>query len=362
METKENISQSAERGARRWFGSAACVVLCVFLAGRLALEPVRTLPQYDAKGMEAYAAVETFAVRQDPEPIKLAMFGSSVSIWGVLPDLVAEGLQMPKENVRKLAVVGGTAFDHWNLIRRNLEKFQDMRTAVIEINPRMLSPDMESDERVRFTISQHASWAERKELHHGLERDWQQAEMALPLVSVRRSLRSAFLNILQPGHGSRIYPKPDARLHPFFDWRVNPDSPPVYRDIVPPNISARRLVGNWKYSKLQDQCLRQMLAWLRERDVRIVLYQMPVHPGVAQHVRDIPAYAAGYAKFNAYVASLGVEPHDFIQTLDIADCDVPVEGLRDGTHLNQIGATSYSRWFGGSLRALLQASGQSNEG
>lgn len=347
------------RGIRRWFGKAALIATVVFIAGRLAVEPLRDAPQFDAKGMEAYAAVETFALRQSPHPFSVALFGSSVSIWGVLSNLVADELRLPHEQVRKLAVVGGTPFDHWNLIKRNPEKFHNMRTAVIEINPRMMHPDMESDERVRFTISQHATWRERKELRHSHERDWQRLEMVLPLVSVRRSLSSALLNCVQPVHGTPVYPKPEARLFPFFDWHVPAGSPPYFRDIIPPSTAARRLVGSWRCSRLQDQCLRKTLDWLRERGVRIILYQLPVHPEVAQHIRGNPRHADGYAEFCRYADSLGVPPQDFIQTLDIADCGVGVEGMRDLTHLNEIGATIYSHWFGERLRTLLPQSGQS---
>jgi hypothetical protein len=45
---------------RRWFGPSALIALGIFVAGRIALEPLRNLPQYDAKGMDPYSAVENF--------------------------------------------------------------------------------------------------------------------------------------------------------------------------------------------------------------------------------------------------------------------------------------------------------------
>ena len=349
----------AKVGMKRWFGRSALITVCVFLAGRLALEPMRTVAQYDAKGMDPYSAVETFQLRQDSRPFSIAMFGSSVSIWGVMSDIVAGELGVPPEDVRKLAVVGGTPFDHWKLIERNTEEFASLRVALIELNPRMMHPEMEADERVSFTISQHATWRERKELHYHHQRDWQRAEMALPLHSVRRSLYSAFLNCVQPTHGTPVYPKPDARLHPFIDWHVPEGAKPQFRDIIPPHTAARRLVGNWRHSRLQDQCLRKSLDFLRDRGVKIILYQLPVHPDVARHVQSNPQYAQGYAKFLRYVDSLEVPAQDRIQILDIADCGSPVNGMRDLTHFNETGARIYSRWLGARLRELLKTDSSS---
>jgi hypothetical protein len=351
MAVERNVPVS---GWRRWCGPSAIVALGVFLAGRMALEPVRTLPQFDGKGMDPYGAVETFRLRLDPKPFSVALFGSSVSIWGVLSERVAEGLGLPNEQVRKLAVVGGTPFDHWKLIERNPEEFSESRVALIELNPRMMHPDMESDQRIRFTLSQHATWSERETLHRRHERYFQRAEMALPVISVRRSLRSAFLNCVQPVHGTRVYPKPDARLFPFIGWHVAEGAAPYFRDIIPAHTAARRLVANWQCSRFQDQCLRKTLAFFREKGVRVILYQLPVHPDVAAQIRSDPKYAAGYAKYLAYVETLGVPPEHRIQHVDIADSGVPLRGMRDLTHFNEIGANIYSQWLGAHLRAMLQ--------
>ena len=129
------------------------------------------------------------------------------------------------------------------------------------------------------------------------ERDLQRTGDGLPFNSVRRSLRSAFLNCVQPVHGTAVYPKPDARLFPFIDWRVLEGSAPFFRDIIPPHTAARRLVGNWQYSRFQDQCLRKTITFFREKGVRVILYQLPVHPDVAEQLRSNPKYAEGYAKF-----------------------------------------------------------------
>jgi hypothetical protein len=344
----------AVSGWRRWCGPSAIVALGVFLAGRIAFEPLRTLPQFDERGMDPYSTVETFRLRLDPKPLSVALFGSSVSIWGVLSERLAEELGLPHEQVRKLAVVGGTPFDHWKLIERSPEEFSASRVALIELNPRMMHPDMESDERIRFTLSQHATWNERETLHRRHERYFQRIEMALPVISVRRSLRSALLNCVQPVHGTPVYPEPDERLFPFIGWHVPEGGAPYFRDVIPPSTAARRLVGNWHYSRFQDQCLRKTLDFFREKGVRVILYQLPVHPDVADQLRSDPKYAAGYAKFLAYVETLGVPPEDRIQHVDIADSGVPIRGMRDLTHFNEIGANIYSRWLGARVRAMLE--------
>jgi hypothetical protein len=175
----------------------------------------------------------------------------------------------------------------------------------------------------------------------------------VPFNSVRRSLYSAALNVVDPVHGTPMYPKPDARLLPFIGWHVTPGTPPFFRDIIPAHTAARRLVGNWRHSRLQDQCLRKTLEFFRARKVRIILYQLPVHPDVADQMRQNPQYAAGYAKFLEYVDTLGVPAGDRLQLVDIEACGAPVEAMRDLTHFNELGAGIYSRWLGRKLREMV---------
>lgn len=345
------------KGWRRWWGSSALVAAGVFLVGRLAVEPMRTVPQYDDKGMDPFGAVEKFRLKDDSRPFSVAMFGSSVSIWGVLPGIVADELKLPHHELRKLAVVGGTAFDHWKLVERNPHKFSSMRVALIEINPRMAHPDLESDERLRFTIGQHATWHEREQLRRSLERKRQRLDVVLPIVSVRRSLRSLFLNCVQPEPGAPVFPTPDYRLYPLSTWHVPAHGKPYFRDVVSPPVAAHRLVENWRLSRLQDECLRKLLDFLRARGVRVILYQLPVHPDVVTEIRKTPNCAEGYERFMSYVDSLGVAPEDRIQLLEIAECGVPKEGMRDLTHFNEVGAKIYSHWLGSRLRPMLDAGG-----
>ena len=93
--------------------------------------------------MDPYGVVETFRCGLIQTRSASALFGSSVSIWGVLSESWRDELRLPHAQVRKLAVVGGTPFDHWKLIERNPEEFAGSKVALIELNPRMMHPDME---------------------------------------------------------------------------------------------------------------------------------------------------------------------------------------------------------------------------
>src|SRR6478609_7985622 len=80
---------------RRWFGKSAWITLGVFLLGRLALEPVRTLPMYDIRGMDAYGAVENFQLRKQDAPVQVGFFGTSQSVWGVISEEAARTWGVP---------------------------------------------------------------------------------------------------------------------------------------------------------------------------------------------------------------------------------------------------------------------------
>jgi hypothetical protein len=208
MDDPAPLLNHARLPLRRWFGKSAYVTVAVFVLGRIALEPLRDAPHYDSRGMEAFSAVETYLLRKDPHPPKIAFFGSSQSLWGILPENVANHLGEDPMLVRNLATEGGTPFDTWNLIRRNEDLLKELRLAIVEVNPFVLKQGMDSDPRVTVDIAQHATIQERLMLAHRTDRVKQMAEWTLPLLSVRRSLESAFLNVVDPEPGLSIYPWP----------------------------------------------------------------------------------------------------------------------------------------------------------
>lgn len=338
---------------RRWFGAAGFVAAGLFVIGRVALEPLRSLPLFDAGSMEDFAAVETFRLRQIPERPELAFFGSSIGQWAIIPEVVADQLGEPRDVVRNLAIPGGTPFDLWNLIRRNPESFSQLRVAAIEVNPVMLNRNKEEESRLKASISQHATLGERQKLALRATRSRQTAEWMLPLHSVRRPLETAMLNLMSPGAGRAILPFIDRRVYPAPDWyAANAGMPLTDRVRVPADVAARRLVRGWRVSKFQDHALRNVLRWLDERNIPVVLHQAPIHPDVADLLSTHPVYAKGYADYVRYLDSLQPAPEAVIRNLHPAAVGTDAEGLADRTHLNETGATAYSRFLANKIRFM----------
>jgi hypothetical protein len=340
---ESSFQTSPPRSTNRWFGRGAWVALAVFLTGRLALEPLRDEPHFDDRGMDGFATTENYLLRKNPNPVSVAFFGSSQSVWAILSDDVAADMGEDPARVRNLAVEGGTPFDMWNLLRRNEDKFKDLRLAIIEVNPFVLKQGLDSDPRVAIDIAQYGSLHERLMVNHRSDRVTQMAEYALPLLSVRRSLRSAFLNVVDPDPGFAPYPGPEQRMYPAVGWKVD-GHPHVIkeRQTVAPEIAARRMVGAWRVSKLQDYALRQSLAWFAAHKVRVIFHEPPIHPEVIRAVHANPLFEQGHQDFHAYVDALEPAPFARIITPDPADCHITVKEMADRTHLNQLGAAIYS--------------------
>lgn len=340
----------------RWFGTAGFIAAGMFLLGRIVAGQLRGVPLIDENGMEPYSAVETFRLRKIPDSFEVGLFGSSVAIWGLIPDLVAQGLGERPENLRKLCVAGGTSFDMRNLLARNPGKFDHMRLAIVELNPRVLAASLEADARLKVDLSQHASLSERIGLEDIETRRLQVAEWFLPLQSARRPLGTAFLNIVNPDPGSAMILNIDKTLHTLRDWHVPDPARAVFKlkNQMSPEAVARRIFNKWRPSKLLDKALREFLAQLKENNVTVILHQMPIHPEVVKIMQTNPEYAKSYASFLSYVESLGLDGKLFINTLSVADCGIPVSGLRDHTHLNELGAKIYSRMIGERTREVLQ--------
>ena len=341
----------------RWVGAAGFIVVVMFLLGRIVAGQLRGLPRFDETRMEPCAAVETFRLRKMPEPFEVGLFGSSVAVWGLIPEVVAEGLGKRPEDMRKLCVAGGTSFDMRTLLLRNPDRFKAMRVAIVEFSPRIIPASLENDPRLDLDLSQHASLAERRRLQDKESRQMQVAEWFLPLASARRPLRMAFLNVVNPDPGSPIMPEIDDPLNPLATWYVPDPSRAVFKpkNSPSPEAVAKRIIGKWRPSRLLDGALREFLARLKENNVAVIMHQMPVHPDVVKVMQTNPDHAKSYADYLKYVESLGLEENHFIHTQSVTDLGIPVNGLRDHTHLNELGAKIYSRLLGEKAREILRA-------
>ena len=338
----------------RWFGPAGLIAFLFCVLARILVEPIRDLPHFDDKGMDAYSAVEHYKLEKRDKPFDVAVFGSSVAVWGIIPEVLADSMGVEREKTRHLAVEGGTPFDMWNLIRRNEDRFNAMKVALIEINPRSLNINLEGDPRMILDLTQHATLAELRMLRRKEDRRFYYADELLPLHSLRRPLKTLFLNLYDPEPGSPLFPLIDSRLRPF-DWAVpDPDKARfTLKNPIPVSTVARRISSKWKPSKLLDHSLREMLAWMKARKVRVIFFQMPIHPKVVEAIRTKPEYATGYDEYEKYLRGIGVTPENFIQYTDIAECGIPEKGLRDHTHLNELGATIFCKLLGERAKGML---------
>ena len=339
---------------KRWFGSSAWIALVIFIAGRLALEPARTVPQFDDDGMDPFGAVEKFRLRKSKEQLEIVALGSSVTLWGMMPDAVAKELNIDPAKSLALGVAGGTPFDMWTMVDRNQDRFTNLKVAILEVNPMILHQTMEGDARVDYNLCQRATLSERLSLSQSHERAILAAEWFLPTQSVRRSLRSLFLNLADLQPGNSIYPISDKRVYPSAGWHVDPNStaPHKLRTTLKPEIAARRLVGRWEVSELQANCMRKMITWFKSHNVLVVLHQFPVHHDVVEVIKKSPAHMKSYEEYTKFVHSLGIPPEAIFQHLEISECGVQLEGMRDHTHLNELGGRQYSSHLGSQIKKL----------
>ncbi len=332
-------------GWRRWFGPGAFIALGIFVLGRVALEPVRSVSQVDEAGMDPFGAVEIFRLRRNPVPVEVAFLGSSQTIWGIVTDAVSKKLGRKPSRVVNLGTAGGTPFEMWNLVRRNPKEFDRLRLAVIEVNPFILRPGLEGDPRVFASVSSRASLTERLLLRDPEVRLWQTAEWVLPLNSVRRSLESALHNIV----GNRTWRELDPRSRrPHQTQCQSGAGAPTAgsrrkeRHTISPESAAKRMLGSWQISSFQDHALRSLLQWMEDRHIPVVLHQLPVHPEVAELVRHDPRFAGSYEHYCDYVDTIEPAPRAIFRSLDPAESGGDADCMADRTHLNESGARLYS--------------------
>lgn len=342
-------------GWRRWFGTAGFIAVGILLLGRLALEPLRSLPHYDEKSMEAFGAVETFQIRLQKQRPSIAFFGSSQTIWGIATEECAKTIGIAPEECQKFGIVGGTPFDQWSLVRRNPDFFSHLSLAVIEANPFVLRDTIEHDSRVSLSLSQHALFRERLEIGDRAERRKQLAEYLVPLQSVRRPLLSVILSLADPAPGWPAYPSADKRIYPLSDWYTNGMSQihDKARHLITPKDAAKKMVGKWKLSPLNDASLRHLLTWFSERSIPVVIHELPIHSEVAAAMQKDPDFSHGYHRFLDYLKELSPAPAMILSVLEPGEFGETDRCMADRTHMNELGARSYSHLLGEKIAPLV---------
>lgn len=329
------------------------MAVVMLVGGRVALEPLREVPHYDERSMDAYSAVEKFGLREGDPTSEIAFFGSSQTVWGIVPSVVATAVGEDTSHIHNLGLPSGTPFDMWNLVRRNPERFEKLRLAVVEVNPTMLSQNREEDPRLKFSMSQHATLEQRLMIKHRPARMEMVAEWAVPLISIRQNLRSVFLNVLQPEPGNPVYSFVDQRRYPAADWHTHVEGRIRARHLVPPDVAARRMIGKgvWRLSQLQDDALHKLLVWLEERKIPVVIHQFPIHPEVVRLVEKEPEIAKAYHQYSTYVETLKPHSVSMCRLLDPAECGGSSSCMADRMHLNELGAGFYSMHLAEKIKA-----------
>ena len=342
-------------GCYRWFGTAGFIAVGILFLGRLALEPLRSLPHYDEKSMEAFGAVETFLIRRQKQRPSIAFFGSSQTIWGIATEECAKTVGIAPEKCQKFGIVGGTPFDQWSLVRRNPDFFSQLTLAVIEANPFVLRDTIEHDSRVSLSLSQHALFSERLEIGDRTERRKQLAEYLVPLQSVRRPLLSVILSVKAPAPGWPVYPSADKRIYPLSDWHTNGLSQihDKARHLITPKDAAKKMVGKWKLSPLNDASMRHLLTWFSDRSIPVVIHELPIHSEVATAMQEDPDFSNGYRRFLDYLKELKPAPVLILSVLEPGEFGETDRCMADRTHLNELGAQSYSHLLGEKIAPLV---------
>jgi hypothetical protein len=305
--------------------------------------------------MDAYHAIEQFKVRAHEAPIDAVSLGSSVSIWGIVPEIFEEKLGLKPGSMVNGAVQGGVAFDGWCMVRRNEEALSNVKIAVIEVNPQLLSKGMDDDDRIALDLSQRATLEERLMVSDRRARRREVEDFLLPLWSARRPLGILVRNVVHPEPETPLYPKTGGRLSPYKDWFMEETDLSTYKPNlkIPADLAASRIIGKWKPSELEDHSIRCTLDWFRSQGALIILHQFPTHPLAIEAIRKDPKMAASLKVYDDYIKSLGIPEEQMFIHLEISDCNVPLVGMRDYSHFNQIGAEAYCKHLGDMIRQLL---------
>lgn len=267
----------------------------------------------------------------DPEEIEVAIFGDSLGMDALRPDILADVAGMDPEKIFNFSLSGGSAYDSAAMYETYGAQMPNLDTVIIIVNEHQFN-NAEADKDIKFKY-----FAGLKDRVKVMNAD-NYGELLLGWLLKSYDMRTVWTMLLEKyrlGELREEVPVYEGGLPPVT-WSPKEDREPSYALEV-----ATRWFSDYKIDGVRTEAFEAMLSSMRRRGVRVILLQLPrssYFESVAQS-----KYGSAQKMYlqrmeelaNIYGAQWSVLPKELLQF---------PEHFRDVNHVNPDGAKIVSEY------------------
>ena len=314
-------------------------ILIAALEGALRLIPEEKLmPDKSRQGEIAF--IERDVLPKFPAP-RIVLLGSSRMRRAVVPRMLDELLELPKNSTINLGLSSGRIFEALWLYERNLPRLSSAKLVVLNIDEWQLS----SGWLLGSLYEMHAPWRERLQFADGTGN-----KLILDgILSMRHKLK------LLPNAISRALAlHKSGRIELTFDENNQILPPP--RKNKPENeaekyqTEMRAFYDRFEIHPVMESHVEQLARRIAETGGRLVLMQLPNRDAYQALVNREKGreYAQHVAALRALAQRIGV-PLLFYE--HPSECGLNEESYEDYGHMNPDGAQAFTKFFAKTIKA-----------
>ena len=290
------------------------MLLCLLLI-RLAVTPLLDWPRSDRHDdLHDFLAVETFRARQPGPPPVVLLLGSSRTMYGFEPDLMAESLGLEAGAVRLLAIPGSTPWDARVLLERNPHLARGAKVAVLDLQPYMFNSNYEyalPDRYSSLAGPGEALWLQ------GMDRVRALAQWVWPVHALRRPLRTWLQDAQLLASGESAIE--ETLGLPLWNER-HPQHTETDEELAEAMGQEKFQARGWadvtfeafSFSQRQAHHIHALIAELRREDVHVIVHHPPMHTGFYKRVEESAEARDALADYFALLETLREDGADVI--------------------------------------------------
>jgi|GEM_PF-3300647 len=358
MENRSSIfSFKTFRGPVNWTW-AAPVALSVCIVGRLALEPLRDISDYDNADFGRFVAAEKYQVKEAPETGAVLLLGSSRTQYGISREVLAGELEVGFEEVRNASVPDGNPWTGLVMLKRNPGIIAGAKVVVVDLAPIQFNG---SYMPLKNRFAHLATLEERFDLAGNKLRGEFVLDWFTGHVGIRRSLRSYGLAVLN-GRRSTVWGYDDReRLEPI--WLRQTDHEKLRDDLFAengqwrPTSYAGETFSEFFLSPFIVRALDDLESLGRRYKVPLVLHQPPFHPEFMAAIRGNALWLEQYTEYRNLVLERSSEEVLVLFWEGLEELEIAPDEILDYGHFGRTAAETYSHKLGKRIREWL-GSGQ----
>ncbi|GIQ70889.1 hypothetical protein DUZ99_13330 [Xylanibacillus composti] len=336
--TERSAEGSRQRARRRYIGLGLAALLSILILLETLVFRNTDFYGYSPGFIGQLAELKASYAQEEPAQIKVAIFGDSMSLDALRPEIMEDEAGWPRGTVFNFSLSGGSAFDMYKTYKSYESRLPAMEHAIIVVNEHQIN-NAEAAKDIKFKF--YANLNDRLQV---INRD-NYGELLLGWAWKGYEMREVWKMMLDKYRHDREHPDEPKQLR---------DEIPAYPGGIKPLTWSPRTDKTYEYAEevaarwfdpyvtegVRTEALGKLIRELTESGVQVTILQIPRTPFFEQAVsakyedkrQEYLAIVQGYA--DEYGAAFTVMSNEGLD---------PETDFRDTNHVSPDGAEKVSR-------------------